>query len=84
MIKRLKREILELKDELKQYRGDDEDDADPDSELSLEKVEKCKKQVLEFCEDTQIANFIVGGGRKKQLECFRQFRQLALNGGYQP
>ncbi|CAD7931766.1 unnamed protein product [Amoebophrya sp. A25] len=79
MIKRLKREILELKDQLKQYQQSDEDQND--EPLSMEQVEKCRKNVTEFVEDIHTANFLVGGGQKWMQECFRQFRQLAVRGG---
>eukprot|EP00929_Paragymnodinium_shiwhaense_P076615 TRINITY_DN39414_c0_g1_i1.p1 TRINITY_DN39414_c0_g1~~TRINITY_DN39414_c0_g1_i1.p1 ORF type:complete len:872 (+),score=222.76 TRINITY_DN39414_c0_g1_i1:87-2702(+) len=81
LIKRLKKEVAELKDELKLMSGVDEEE-----EITAKDVSECEGLVSTYLEETDFEKKFVCGSARRFRECFRILREaywhrLAEGGG---
>jgi len=72
LIKRLKKEVAELKDELRLLSNDGEED----QELTPEEKEECKKLVATYLEEQDPDAMFVCGSTARFRECFRLLREV--------
>jgi len=75
VIKRLKAEIADLKDQIKELSG-----GETEEDVSPEEYEKCKNIVRDYIDD-RAAPTIICGGRKKTQACFGIMRDIVHAGG---